>query len=116
RPAVRDLVRELPLAFGPGGDRSGAKEFFARGPGYAVRLGAPGAVLTLLPLSGGAEAGGPAVVHMGLEGSDRGAAAEALEPLGARFNYFVGKDPSGWRTGVRAYGRVLYRNVYPGID
>ena len=116
RPGVRDLVRDMPLAFEAAGGRDGAKEFFARGPGYAVRLGAPGAVLTLVPLSSDAQARGPAIVHMALDGGDRGAAAEALEPLSARFNYFVGKDPAGWRTRVPSYGRVLYRNVYPGID
>ena len=31
-------------------------------------------------------------------------------------NYFVGNDPSKWRTSVPNYGRVRYTGVYPGID
>jgi len=31
-------------------------------------------------------------------------------------NYFIGNDPSRWRTDVASYGGVIYRGVYPGID
>ncbi|HKP12461.1 MAG TPA: SBBP repeat-containing protein, partial [Blastocatellia bacterium] len=41
---------------------------------------------------------------------------EALDPAPAQSNYFIGSDPKKWRTGVPTYGRVRYKNVYPGID
>lgn len=41
---------------------------------------------------------------------------EALEPLGSTSNYLIGRDSRKWVTGVPHYGRVRYRNVYPGID
>ena len=31
-------------------------------------------------------------------------------------SYFTGCDPRKWRTNVANYRKVLYRNVYPGID
>jgi gliding motility-associated-like protein len=30
-------------------------------------------------------------------------------------NYFIGKDPSKWASGVKSYKRVMYRNLYTGI-
>jgi hypothetical protein len=31
-------------------------------------------------------------------------------------HYYLGKDPKNWRTNVPTFGRVRYRDVYPGID
>jgi len=31
-------------------------------------------------------------------------------------NYFLGNDPSQWRTDVPNYTGVIYRDIYPGID
>src|SRR5712691_12885343 len=42
-----------------------------------------------------------------------------VEPLDKQpgiSNYFIGNDPSKWRTNVANYGRVALREVYPGID
>lgn len=40
---------------------------------------------------------------------------EALDPLPARTNYYLG-DRANWHTGVAQFERVAYRAVYPGID
>src|SRR5260221_12325745 len=34
----------------------------------------------------------------------------------ARANYLIGNDPSLWRTNVPLYGRVVYKDLYQGID
>jgi hypothetical protein len=39
-----------------------------------------------------------------------------LEELPGKANYFIGKDPTHWRTNVPTYAKVHYRDVYPGID
>jgi len=33
-----------------------------------------------------------------------------------RVNYFIGNNPANWHTKVPTYGRVRYKNLYPGID
>jgi len=38
------------------------------------------------------------------------------DELPAKSNYFIGKDPSNWRTNVPNYAKVRYRDIYPGID
>lgn len=37
-------------------------------------------------------------------------------PLSTKVNYFIGRDPSKWRRNIPTFGKVRYRNVYPGID
>ncbi|MEW5875834.1 MAG: SBBP repeat-containing protein [Candidatus Zixiibacteriota bacterium] len=37
-------------------------------------------------------------------------------PLSHRSNYFLGADPSAWRTDVPSFEAVTYRNLYPGVD
>jgi hypothetical protein len=44
----------------------------------------------------------------------------ATRPVGrhltpARMSYFSG-PPESWRTGIRSYGAIVYRNLWPGID
>ena len=31
-------------------------------------------------------------------------------------NYFIGNDPKKWRTDVSSYGKVQYKDIYPGIS
>jgi hypothetical protein len=42
-----------------------------------------------------------------IEGEGRGTAVS---------NYLLGNDHTGWRTAVPQYGKVRYRNLYPGTD
>ena len=53
------------------------------------------------------------VVYEGAKADVSIVGAEASE---ARFNYFVGSNPERWVKGARAYGRIVYRGLYPGID
>lgn len=42
--------------------------------------------------------------------------AVGLDQLPGRVSYFFGGHPSHWRTDLPRYGRVVYRNAYPGVD
>jgi hypothetical protein len=39
-----------------------------------------------------------------------------FEPLPGTANYFIGADPSQWRTGIETFAKVRYENVFRGID
>ena len=56
---------------------------------------------------------GPVV--MTLSGA-RAVRAEGLDLQPGITSYFLGNEPSKWRSGVPHYARVRYRNVYSGID
>ena len=105
---VRASYVRLPLRFEPG--QNG--EFSARGAGYAVSISPRGAAL-LLRQSSTAE---PARVTISLAGGDVNARADARRTLAGVSNYLIGNDRTRWRTGVRGYREIAYRDVYRGID
>src|SRR5262249_32860240 len=96
-------------------------KYVSRGRGYTLFLTPAEAVLALRK---------PAVRTAGVRATTRdvetlrvrllGANPDpplvAEDELAARANYFIGNDPTRWRTNVPTYGRVRYRDVYPGID
>jgi hypothetical protein len=53
---------------------------------------------------------------MSLVGAAREPAVTGVDELPGKANYFIGRDPSKWRTNVPTYSKVHYREVYPGID
>ena len=56
------------------------------------------------------------VVEMKIVGANPQAESEEFDPRPGRSNYFVGNDPDRWQRGVPHYGRVKFKEVYPGID
>src|SRR3984893_4494568 len=48
--------------------------------------------------------------------SSRRVAIEPRQLLPGTHNYYLGKDPSHWRPGVRGWGEVLYRDIWTGVD
>ncbi len=54
-------------------------------------------------------------IHMEIVGA-KPQTAVGSEQLPGKVNYFIGNDPSQWRTSISTFGRVEYDNVYPGID
>ena len=49
-------------------------------------------------------------------GMNPGVRLAAADPQAARANYFRGRDPRNWQTGVPIYGSVAYQEAYPGVD
>ena len=117
----------LPLAFEPNqGQADPSIKFLARGRGYGLFLTPSETVLVLAPATrqgpraqrpGPVPAGvqvEPAVVRMRFVGADPDAHIEGVTPLPGRSHYFVGEQDR-WRRDVPTFGRVQYRQVYPGI-
>src|ERR1022692_313530 len=97
----------LPLAFEENHGQAGAGvRFVARGSGYGLYLRADSALLALPSER----------LQLRLAGSRGASAIVAGQMLPGKSNYFYGRDPSKWITGVAQYSSVTYRQGYPGID
>jgi hypothetical protein len=123
-----------PLSFEANrGQTDPSVQFLSHGQGYMLFLRQGEAVLALrggkpagpIPAS---SAGSPGIakvppggfdsslVHMRLIGANPRAAVREEDRQITKTNYFIGKDPAKWRTGIPNYSRVRYSDVYPGID
>jgi hypothetical protein len=87
-------------------------QYLAHGPAYAIELTKQGAKLAFASPASKAEQ----VMQLRVQGANQHANPMAEEPLPGRVNYFIGNDPSKWRTNVATYNKVRYAGVYPGID
>jgi len=127
----------LPLSFEANHGQTDARaKFISRGSGYTLFLTDDEAVLALHRPSQNAggeprqrwntalslrppavsDAQPPAVLRMKLVGANPGAKVTGRDELPGRSNYFIGNDPTKWRTNVPSYANVKYEGVYPGID
>ena len=124
---------KLPLSFEANQGQSDSQvKFLSRGSGYSLFLTGNEAVLALKKPGKQASHGqhlqpaalttrkteprNEAVLRVRLVGANATAPVAGLEELPGRSNYFIGNDPSKWRTGVPNYAKVKYANVYPGVD
>ena len=55
-------------------------------------------------------------LQMKLAGANPNATLAGADLLPGKSNYFLGNDPSKWRTGVPQFAKVRYENIYPGIN
>jgi uncharacterized protein (TIGR03437 family) len=114
QPAGANVSRDygnLPLAFEPNvGQTDPQVRFLSRSGGMTTFFTD---TETVMVLSRNRE---QAVVRMKLAGADTPKRAVGLEKLPGVSNYFLGKDPTKWRTDVPHYARIQYEGVYPGID
>jgi hypothetical protein len=121
---------KLPLIFDQNaGQTDGSVRFLARGAGYTVFLTDRDATLRLDRASTASfkrkgraldvrntEEGHAAVVRMSLAYANPRPEVHGLEPQSGQSHYFIGNDPRKWRRNVPQFGRVKYREIYPGID
>jgi Beta-propeller repeat/Abnormal spindle-like microcephaly-assoc'd, ASPM-SPD-2-Hydin len=113
----------LPLSFEANSGQAGSDvQFLSRGKGYTLFLGGGDAVFSLRQPghSPGATENGKRTTNtaltMRLVGANTEAKATGVDSLPGKVNYFIDEDPSKWRTDIPTYARVLYQNVYPGVD
>jgi hypothetical protein len=80
---------------------------------YLARMGAYSLYLAdsemLLPLA-------RQPVRLRFLGADPAARIEGIDPLPGHSHYLLGRDPSGWLTGIPHFNRVRYRRLYPGVE
>jgi uncharacterized repeat protein (TIGR01451 family) len=139
-------LAKVPMSFEVNRGQTDKKvQFLARGAGYTLFLTRDAAVLALPVRSGkpapaqqsSAAAAPPLpyvgsntrfdapdqrasrsedVLHMRIVGANPNALISGLGKQLARTNYYIGNDPSQWRTRVANYEKVRYASVYPGVD
>ena len=108
---------KLPLGFeANAGQTDGQVKFLARGPGYSVFLTGNAAVLSLQNTANTGRIIPGRLIRMKLVGANVNAGVLGADQLPGKTNYFIGNDPSKWRTHVPNYAEVKYADVFPGVD
>src|SRR5579884_1676452 len=108
---------KLPLSFEANqGQTDSRVGFLSRGEGYHLYLTSTEAVLALTKRPGVDSEGGDTALRMKLAEANPHPKISGEEELPGKSHYFVGRDPSKWRTDIPTYAKVRYREVYPGID
>ncbi len=103
-----DTLAALPLNFEPR-MQDGAATFVARGQGYNVAVGPRGASLALV--AGGTRAD----IAFEVAGATGTSALSGDAKLPGVIHRYVGASDT-WQRGVETFGRVVARQVLPGID
>ena len=103
---------KLPLTFeANNGQTDSQVRYLARGSGYTIFLTEKDAVIKLQDRQGDG-----VVLRLKVADANEGAQIDARDQLPGKSNYFIGNDPSKWRTNVPMFSQVRYGDVYPGID
>jgi hypothetical protein len=105
---ARTLMSRLPARFERHEEKGGDVAFIARGYGHQLQLSCDEAVLA--PAQGER-----APVRMRVVGAQR-CTARGEGARSSSTNYFIGSDPTQWRTNVPSYEKARFNDVYPGID
>ena len=107
-------------ALSPNGDLPTSHGFVYRRNGYTLYLTPSEALFTL--------EGKGSSIRSELSSSSRGSfgirlvgaspspTMRGLDRMAGYKSYFIGNEPSQWRTAVPQFARVRYEQVYPGID
>ncbi len=114
-PQIKASLARLPISFEPNQGQSATPvKFLAHGQGYGLYLTPSEAVLSFPQRS---QSGLRQVaVEMQLSGAKQQAEMVGADRLRGHSNYFIGNDPSRWLRNIPQFGRVQYRDVYPGIN
>lgn len=118
-PRLNPDFGRLPLQFIPNeGQVRGPAAFSVQGKARTVYFAAEGLTFVL----GGAGEAGPGrpdaarwVVKLDFVDANPKAAPVSLERSGTIVSYFLG-EPGDWRSGIAASSRIIYRDLWPGID
>jgi hypothetical protein len=123
---LQQLYGQLPLSFEANRAQVDSQvAFVAHAHGASVFLTRAEAVLALGRGTHASDTHNPAgdgsakngqVLRLQLLGANPESATQGEAELPGRSNYFIGSDPSAWRTHIPTYSQVHYTEVYPGID
>jgi beta-propeller repeat-containing protein len=102
----------LPVFFFPNaGETDPSIRFMAETPELHAGFRADSAVFQIQ--------GGDTLFHtqvVRFAGANPHATIEGAGVLAGKANFFLGQDADRWKTGLPTYRKIVYRNLYPGID
>ncbi len=130
-----ESATRMPVLFVEGTGRASGAAFFVAGRDRTVEFGPGGLRFRMLgdavaagPSDGpraGADGIGVRVKRSALRakhelslrfvGANPAPVIEGADPVGTTVNSLVGPETQ-WRTGLRTFGRIVYRDLWPGID
>ncbi|MBF0531267.1 MAG: SBBP repeat-containing protein, partial [Deltaproteobacteria bacterium] len=138
---VQESYGRLPLYFEANqGQFDPGVKFKAKAPGFSVSFTSDGPLMAWLEKDEEGEApaatdlltrrestypqpntvvapfGRTKVLRLIMIGANPSPEIEGLFDLPGKANYFIGNDPAKWSANVPTYGRVRYKEVYPGVD
>ncbi len=125
---VMNALGKTPISFEANhGQAQRDVKFLTRGNSYSVLLGTKEAVLHLerrTPTQDQSPAdrqvtsksNQQARVSMKFIGANSNPRVTGQSEISGKSNYFIGKDPKRWRTGVTNYSKVRYQEIYQGVD
>lgn len=118
RERAAQAYAKLPMAFELNqGQTDGQVKFISKGDGYSLFLTQKEAVLALAkPQAERGRDAEPAVIRMSVPGANTQAKLTGDGELPGRSAYFIGNDPTAWKSDVPSYRRVRCENVLPGTD
>lgn len=103
----------IPLSFETNlGQADKQFEFLAHSAGGSVYLSKGSAILDLRE----SKKSNQAVLRAAFTGGNPNPQGVVEAPLEGHVNYFLGSAPEKWITDIPTFGRVRYRDIYPGID
>src|SRR5580658_3405140 len=101
--AVQD--RPFPLFFFPNtGQADSSVQYIVQTPDLSARFRRDGAIFQ----------GHRQQVGVRFVGANPSVSIGGLDLLAAKINFFLGN--SGWKTGVPSFSKIVYHDLYPGID
>lgn len=107
-------VGQLPLQFVANeGQTDPSVRFMAHGPGYNLFLTLREA---LLALSSPGRRQPPAVLRLQFVGASDETSVAGQGRLPGVVNYYLGREPSRWHTGIPTYSEIRYQELYPAVD
>ena len=121
---VNDTYGRLPLHFEANhGQTDPHVRFLSRGSHHTMFLTPTGAIITLRepqrvsgPTSISKKELTGTTLRMRFVDATAQARVHADKELAGKVNYFIGNDSKKWLRNIPTYGRVLYDDLYPGID
>jgi hypothetical protein len=110
---AQGVYLNLPLSF-ERQEEGGRERYVAQGQGYAIGLEKGRASIGLA--AGRTTRGGAGkLISIEFAGGKESSAIPGDE-LPGKVNRYFGNDPRQWKTGIATFGKVAYKDIYPGID